>query len=66
MPRAVTQVTNDGLHNEPREGGRNPQQRNLILGSAQGLKDSRHVTPLQCKTKLDAEETETNVPDLPN
>ena len=40
VPRVVTEVPNDGLHQKARQRGGNPKHRNLILARTQGLKNS--------------------------
>ena len=65
MPRAVTEVADDGLHDEASERSGNPQQGNVVLRRAERLEDAGHVAALQGKAELDAEESETHVPDFP-
>ena len=65
MPRPVAQMTDDGLDEQAREGRCNPKQGDVILGRTQRLEDAGHVAALQGKAELNAQETETHVPDFP-
>ena len=53
------------VQQQTRQGRCNPQTRQFFRTGPQRLKNARHVTALQGKSKLDSEESEAHVPDLP-
>src|SRR5690606_15309751 len=61
---AVGQVADDRLHEQPGEGGGDPQQRELVHLRAEGLEDPADVRVLQCEAELDAQAPEAHVPDV--
>ena len=54
MPGSIAEVSNDRLNKQSRQGCRNPQQGNVVLGCAQRLEDAGHVAALKGETELDA------------
>ncbi len=64
-PRPVAGVADDRLHDQSRERRGQPKNRNLIGPRAQVFVDGAHIGHLQSPAKLDAEEAEAHVPDLP-
>ena len=64
-PGVVAGVADDGLHQQPGQRRRQPQDRDLVGARAQIFVDGAHVGHLQSPAKLNAEEPETHVPDLP-
>ena len=65
MPCVITEITNDGLHNQPRQRCRNPKHWNFVFTRPEGLKNARHVSSLEGEPKLDPQEAEAHVPDFP-
>ena len=65
VPGAIGHVADDGLHQQAGERRRDPQARDLIDLGAERLEDPADVGVLQREAELDAEESETHVPDLP-
>jgi hypothetical protein len=62
-PGAVTQVSDDGLHDQSGQRRRQPQHRNLVGTGAKVFVDGAHVGHLQSPAELNAEEAEAHVPD---
>ena len=61
-PRAVTEGTDDGLHNDSGQWWKNPEITQTVRVCPQGGKYSADVGALQGIGYLHAEETETDVP----
>jgi len=61
----VAGVSDDRLHDRSSQRRGQPENRNLIGPGAQVFVDGTHVRHLQPPAKLDAEETEAHVPNLP-
>ena len=64
-PGAVAQIADDGLHHQPGEGRRRPEQRQAVHVRAQSLEDAAGVGVLQGEPELNAEKAEAQIPDLP-
>ena len=65
IPGAVAHVSDDRLHDQAGDRGRNPQDGQILDFRTQRLEDPADVGILQGEAKLDAEESKTHVPDLP-
>ena len=65
VPSVIAQMANDGLHNQSRQRGCNPQQWDFILARTECLKYARHVASLEGKSKLNPQKAEAHVPDFP-
>src|SRR6185437_7485333 len=64
-PGMVAGVADNRLYDQPRKGRGEPEDGNLVGTSAQVFIDGAHVGHLQSPAKLNAEESEAHVPDLP-
>jgi hypothetical protein len=64
-PGVVAGVADDGLHDESGQRSGQPQNRYLVSPRSEVFIDGAHVRHLQAPAELDAEKTETHVPDLP-
>ena len=64
-PGPVAGVADDGLYEQSGQRRGEPENWNLIGSRPQVFVDGAHVRHLQSPAKLDAEETEAHVPDLP-
>ena len=58
-------MSDDGLDDESGERRSQPEDRNLVGAGAQVFVDGAHVGHLESPAKLNAEESEAHVPDLP-
>jgi hypothetical protein len=65
VPGVVAQVADDRLHQQARDGCGEPEQRQVVRLRAEGREDAAGVGVLQREAKLDAEEAEAHVPQLP-
>ena len=62
MPGAIAEVTDDGLDDQARDGGSEPEERESRFGSAEVFVDRAHVAHLEAPTELDAKEAERYIP----
>src|SRR5262249_8326645 len=65
VPGPVTGITNNRLNQQSREWRSQPQHCQLGFFGAEVLVNGAHVGHLQAPAKLDPEEAEAHVPDLP-
>ena len=65
VPRAVAHRADDRLNDQARDWTSEPEIRELAFLGVQVFVDRAHVGELQTPAKLNSEEPETHVPDLP-
>ncbi len=58
-------MSDDGLNDQAGDGCCNPKNGNILYAGSQCLKNAAYVGILECEAKLNAQEPETHVPDLP-
>ena len=56
-------MPDDRLDKQPGQGGRNPQDGEIVDLGTEGLKDPADIAVLEGKADLDAEEAHAHVPD---
>ena len=63
VPGTIAEVADDGLNDQARDGGSEPEEGEGGFGSAEVFVDRAHVAHLEAPTELDAKEAERHIPD---